>query len=156
MSGGLPQNAVVGISGDSTAGAWFRELSLATGRGDPGIGALWARARIAALGDQERRGADGAAIRTSIIDTALAHHLVSRFTSLVAVDKTPVRHSNDPLKRERVPNLMPRGQSAGVIFGFPATATNAQELRRRGIAIIAVALLLLLARRRRPIRALAA
>jgi Ca-activated chloride channel family protein len=73
----------------------------------------------------------------------LAHHLVSKYTSLVAVDKTPVRPAGDPLSKEQVPNLLPYGQSMNAIFGFPATATNATLLQLRGLAIIVVTLLLL-------------
>ena len=96
--------------------------------------------------------------RKEIVDTALAHHLVSKYTSLVAVDKTPVRPAGDPLAREQVPNLLPYGQSMNAIFGFPATATNAAELQTRGAALILAALLMLCAAqfRRRNSRALAA
>jgi Ca-activated chloride channel family protein len=72
----------------------------------------------------------------------LEHHLVSKYTSLVAVDKTPVRPAGDPLHSEQVPNLMPYGQSANMIFGFPATATNAPALRLAGIVSLLAALLL--------------
>jgi Ca-activated chloride channel family protein len=139
----------VTISGDSASGAWTRDLPLANKDDDPGIGALWARAKIAALHDEERRGADAATTRKTIVDTALAHHLVSKYTSLVAVDKTPVRPAGDPLSREQVPNLLPYGQSMNAIFGFPATATDATLLQLRGLAIIFVALLLLGAGRTR-------
>ena len=133
----------VTISGDSVGGAWTRDLSLESEDNDPGIGALWARAKIAALHDDERRGADADSTRQSIIDTALAHHLVSKYTSLVAVDKTPVRPAGDPLSKEQVANLMPYGQSMNAIFGFPATATDATLLRLRGLVTILAALLLL-------------
>ena len=123
-------------------GAWSRELSLLGADDDPGIAALWARAKIAALHDDERRGADADTTRKAIVDTALAHHLVSKYTSLVAVDKTPVRPAGDPLSKEQVPNLLPYGQSMNAIFGFPATATSATLLMLRGIALILVALLL--------------
>ena len=63
---------------------------------DPGIGALWARAKIAALQDEERRGANPDEVRKSIVETAIKHHLVSKHTSLVAVDKTPVRPGGRP------------------------------------------------------------
>ena len=131
------------ISGDSAGGAWTRDLPLVSKDDDPGIGALWARAKIAAFRDEERRGADAEITRKSIVDTALAHHLVSKYTSLVAVDKTPVRPAGDPLSKEQVPNLLPYGQNMNAIFGFPATATNATLLQLRGLAIIFVALLLL-------------
>jgi Ca-activated chloride channel family protein len=58
--------------------------------GEPnGVGALWARAKIASLMDELRLGADEAAIRPAVLKVALDHHLVSRYTSLVAVDVTP-------------------------------------------------------------------
>jgi Ca-activated chloride channel family protein len=119
----FPPGSTVRVSGDSTA-------------------ALWARAKIAALHDEERRGADAELTRIEVIDTAIAHHLVSKYTSLVAVDKTPVRPAGDPLASERVPNLLPYGQSMNAIFGFPATATNALVLQRRGLLLLLAALLL--------------
>jgi len=71
---------------------------------------------------------------------------VSKYTSLVAVDKTPARPSNDPLNSEQLPNLMPYGQSVNAIFGFPATATDAPTLRRMGLMALLSALLLMLLR----------
>ena len=149
---------VVRVSGDSATGAWSRDLELVHKADDPGIGALWARARIEALQDDERRGANADEVRQAIVDTAIAHHLVSKHTSLVAVDKTPVRPAGDPLSKEQVPNLLPHGQSMDAIFGFPATATNASVLQMRGLALILVGLFLLLIShaRRRHHRALAA
>jgi Ca-activated chloride channel family protein len=132
----------ISISGNSASGAWSRDLPLLGRDDDPGIAALWARAKIAALHDDERRGADQTTTRKAIVETALAHHLVSKYTSLVAVDKTPVRHPGDPLSREQVPNLLPYGQSMNAIFGFPATATPATLLQLRGVMLILAAMLL--------------
>jgi Ca-activated chloride channel family protein len=134
----------VRVVGDSPAGAWSTELLLETGQQSPGVGALWARARIGELLDQQRRGANPDEIRQSVVETALRHHLVSKFTSLVAVDKTPVRPAGDPLASEQVPNLMPYGQSGAAIFGFPATATDAPLLRRVGAALVLAAILMLM------------
>jgi Ca-activated chloride channel family protein len=75
------------------------------------------------------------------VETALTHHLVSKYTSLVAVDKTPVRPAGAGLTSEQVANLMPYGQSGAVIFGMPATATNAEILRLTGFAALLAALL---------------
>ncbi|MDH3534064.1 MAG: hypothetical protein OEO82_14105, partial [Gammaproteobacteria bacterium] len=69
-------------------------------------------------------------------------HLVSKYTSLVAVDKTPARVTGDPLLREQVGNRMPYGQSSSAIFGFPGTATNAANLRLLGLVVLLAALLL--------------
>jgi len=136
----------VRISGNSVTGAWATMLALQSPLESEGIGALWARARIAELMDGERRGRDAVEIRAAIVETAVAHHLVSRYTSLVAVDKTPVRPTDDPLSSEQVANLMPYGQSSNAIFGFPATATNAPRLRMIGGAYLLMALLLFAAR----------
>ena len=135
----------VRISGNSTGGAWSSDLPLVSKGDDPGIGALWARAKLASLYDEERRGADAESTRNVIVETAIKHHLVSKYTSLVAVDKTPVRPAGDPLTSEQVPNLMPYGQSTNAIFGFPATATDAKQLQLKGLAFIVAALLFSLA-----------
>ena len=112
-----------------------------------GVAALWARAKLGELVDLERRGGDADTLRAAIVETALAHHLVSKYTSLVAVDKTPVRPGNYPLLSEQIASLMPYGQSTNAIFGFPATATNGPALRLTGyISLLAAMLLLLLQR----------
>jgi Ca-activated chloride channel family protein len=148
-TGPLQAGAQVTISGDSATGAWSRDLLLANKNVDPGIGALWARAKIAALHDDQRRGVDAQRIRQAIVDTALDHHLVSKYTSLVAVDKTPARPAGDSLRKEHVPNLLPYGHSMNAIFGFPATATDASLLQARGLALLVAALMLLMIGRMR-------
>ena len=142
ITGVLRDTDVVGISGDAVDGAWFRELSLANGAKSPGIGALWARARIGELMDMGRRGTNSTEIRDEVVSTALKHHLVSKYTSLVAVDKTPARVAGELLRRDQVPNRMAYGQSSNAIFGFPATATNAARLQLLGMACILAALIL--------------
>jgi Ca-activated chloride channel family protein len=145
VSGAMPAGAAVRIAGNSVAGAWSEDLVVSGEQQSAGIAALWARARIAGLLDQLRRGADADEIRAAAVETALTHHLVSKYTSLVAVDKTPARPSGDPLASEQVANLVPHGQSGSAIFGFPATATNAETLRNTGAALLFLALALLVA-----------
>ena len=140
-SNAFRNGAAVRITGNSVAGAWAADLSLDAPVQSEGVGALWARARIGELMDQERRGGNAEELRSSILETALAHHLVSKYTSLIAVDKTPVRPAGDPLSSEQVPNLMPYGQSANAIFGFPATATSAPAMRIMGAAWLLAAFL---------------
>lgn len=130
------------ITGNSIAGGWAADLSLKTQHDSPGVAALWARGRIADLFEKERRGADAGETRAAVVATALKHHLVSKYTSLVAVDKTPVRPAGTELNSEQVANLMPHGQSSSAVFGFPGTATAAPMLRARGLALILAGLLL--------------
>ena len=141
----------VRVTGNSISGAWRADLQLGTAVNSAGVAALWARARIGELMDMERRGGAPDEMRADILETALTHHLVSKYTSLIAVDKTPVRPAGDPLASEQVPNLLPYGQSTNAIFGFPATATGAPALRIMGAAwLLAAFLLLLIIRRSRP------
>lgn len=140
---GQPQDPdVVRISGNAVSGAWSSELTLRSAPNSPGVAALWARARIGELSDIERRQNAPEESRAKIVQTALSHHLVSKYTSLVAVDKTPVRPASDALVRDQVPNLMPYGQSSNAIFGFPATATSGPALRFTGLLCILLALAL--------------
>ena len=141
--GGFRPGDSLRITGDSVAGAWSSDISLTVDSQSPGVAALWARARIADLLDKERRGADADETRAAIVATGLKHHLVSKHTSLVAVDKTPVRLAGDPLTREQVANLMAHGQSGRAIFGFPATATNGPALRKEGLLTLLAAMLIL-------------
>jgi Ca-activated chloride channel family protein len=141
-SGPFRPGDAVRIEGNSVTGAWAAELPLDAPAPSEGVAALWARARIGELMDEERRGGDAETLRANILETALAHHLVSKYTSLIAVDKTPARPAGNPLSSEQVPNLVPYGQSANAIFGFPATATWAPAQRIMGAAWLFSAFLL--------------
>jgi Ca-activated chloride channel family protein len=138
------QGDLLKVSGNSALGTWGAEVLISDGGISPGVAALWARARIEDLMDRERQGAAKEEIRAAVIETAMTHHLVSKYTSLVAVDKTPVRPQHLRLSKEQVPNLLPYGQGMNAIFGFPATATNAGAYRYNGMLFFAAALLLLL------------
>ena len=141
---------IITISGNGSSGMWSAELPVTMGQHGPGIGVLWARARIESLIDELRHGAKEESIRPAVIQTALAHHLVSKYTSLVAIDKTPVRPVSESLKKEQVPNQLPYGQSMNAIYGFPATATGAAGYRFSGLAILFLALLVLCVLRKEP------
>ena len=84
---------------------------------------LWARKKIASLMDSIVEGADRAEVRRQVIDVALAHHLVSKYTSLVAVDVTPTSPTGSPMTRA-VPTELPAGwtyEGWTVIDGTPVT-----------------------------------
>jgi Ca-activated chloride channel family protein len=146
------------VTGDSPAGAWSMQVPLAKPGSNAGIAALWARADIATLLDRARQQGNVEAEREAVLATALRYHLVSPYTSLVAVDRTPVRPTDEALSRDKVPNLLPYGQSHRAIFGFPATATFGPLQRMLGAACLLLATLLLFLRVwnvRSPGRALA-
>lgn len=145
---GLPvPGASLTVSGNTPAGVWRTDVSLDTGHRSPGVAALWARDRIGELGDAIRTDPGNQSLRAAVVETALAHHLVSRYTSLVAVDRTPARAAGDALRSDAVPNALPHGQHTNAIFGFPDTATDAGQRLVRGALLLTLALLLIGANR---------
>ena len=130
-------------------GEWRATVPLDIRQQSAGVAALWARARIADLENRRRRGEDPEEIRAAIVDTALTHHLVSKHTSLVAVDKTPVRPKSETLNSEQVPSLLPHGQSIQAIMGMAATGTLAPLQRMLGVILLLLALTLFLCGHRR-------
>ncbi|UCE88717.1 MAG: marine proteobacterial sortase target protein [Pseudomonadota bacterium] len=143
-------SGVLQISGARGGQPWSARLSLDGGHGGAGIGALWARAKIAALMDSKYEGADEAVVRAGVVAVALRHHLVSKYTSLVAIDKTLARPQHAKLKRHAVPGDLPRGASYQKIFGaLPQTATVAEQHLLRGALLLLLALVALLVARTR-------
>ena len=106
--------------------SWSRKIGLKGGADSSGVHLLWARRKIADLMDQKARGSDEGEIRKAVLDVALTHKLVSKYTSLVAVDKTPVRPVNQPLNKKQIPTNLPHGWSGNKVFGsMPQSATPA-------------------------------
>ncbi|MGB5081147.1 MAG: hypothetical protein WBO23_10440, partial [Burkholderiales bacterium] len=105
---------------------WTQTLALAepSGEANQGLGVLWARDKIAALSEAAREGGPGEETRARIIELALAHHLVTKYTSLVAIDRTPARPADLDLELAALPTNLPEGQRYEAIFGpAPADAT---------------------------------
>jgi len=100
-----------------------------------GVGALWARAKIASLMDAMRQGGDAEKLRTQVIAVALEHHLVSPYTSLVAVDETPSAPAGTT-KTALVHAALPRGSGGGAI---PQTDTSATLQLLLGLLALAAA-----------------
>jgi Ca-activated chloride channel family protein len=111
------------ISGRRAGVPWTVTLPLSAGADAPGIGVLWARAKIEALTDALKAGDSETETRKAIVEVALAHHLVSRYTSLVAVDVTPTVPPGVESTRAPLPTNLPAGWSYDAVFGGPQTAT---------------------------------
>lgn len=116
----------VALRGRRNGRPWHATLPLATTGGAQGVGVLWARAAIDALEDARIEGADAESVRAKIVRIALDHHLVSRHTSLVAVDVEATMIPGTPITRTRVPGNTPAGQEFEVLVaGLPQTASPA-------------------------------
>ena len=107
---------------------WQTRLYLQQAKPGNGIAQVWARDRIAGLLDSVHDGADVEQVRKQVITLALQHHMVSKYTSLVAVDVTPVRPTAVPLHSLAVPVNLPQGQDASKIFAMQAQSGTAQYL----------------------------
>ena len=99
---------VTGMSGNRP---WSVALTPDVDRTSAGVGALWARAKIAAHMDELARGAPVDDVKPKVVKVALEHHLVSAYTSLVAVDVTPTGPVGD-LKSAMVKASLPAGYEA--------------------------------------------
>ena len=86
---------------------------------------------------------DPETVREEMIAVALEHGLVSRFTSLVAVDNEPLRPSWEAATKRKVPLLAPANAVGVRIGAFPATATEAPALLMRAFWLLVLASLLL-------------
>jgi Ca-activated chloride channel family protein len=110
-------NGKVRVSGLRGDAPWQSDLSLAQAEHGSGLGALWARSKIESLLDSLRQGTKEEDVRSQVVDVALEHHLVSKYTSLVAVDKTPVRSADAALKGGALPANLPEGWDHAAVFG---------------------------------------
>lgn len=115
----------------------------------PGITTLWARQRVEELMDrwQEATPDDRAEIRNAVIAHAIRYRLVTRFTSLVAVEQVVVNPGgqSNPVA---VPSELPEGWQMDKVFGAPATGTTDSFFEVLGIAMLCAGLLMLVILRR--------
>ena len=137
------------VSGERDGRRWEAHIALERDAAGSGLGVLWAREKVAALLDALRDGAAESEVRAQIIELATAHRLVTRYTSFVAVDKTPVRPLEEDAKLAAVPTLLPEGWEYDKVFGeLPQGATDSRFALFGGSLALLIAFAMLLARRR--------
>ncbi|MEJ2093858.1 MAG: hypothetical protein P8X93_01390 [Gammaproteobacteria bacterium] len=87
-------------------------------------------------------------LKQQVIETALRHHLVSRFTSLIAVDVTPSRIKEELLRASALPVNLPSGWQYEKVFGqLPQTATDAELKILIGMLLLLISVFLVMSRR---------
>jgi Ca-activated chloride channel homolog len=110
---------------------WTVTLPVANAAEGKGLSKLWARRKITdaelarTLGQATQEETDKQVLRL-----ALDHHLVSRLTSLVAVDATPSRPAGARLTRAELPLNLPAGWEFDKVFGGEQTPAPEQTPRR--------------------------
>jgi Ca-activated chloride channel family protein len=137
------------LIGERDGVSWEARVPLAQSSAAQGIGSVWAREQVASLIDAIREGAPEEAVRNSVIALAMAHRLVTKYTSFVAVDKTPARPLDESLKLGEVPTLLPEGWEYDKVFGeLPQGATDSPFALLTGTLALLLACVMLWARRR--------
>ncbi|MBL6689502.1 MAG: marine proteobacterial sortase target protein [Pseudomonadales bacterium] len=112
------------VRGKTAGSSWTKSVELVSGGENPGIGTLWARQKIEHLNDLEIEGRDSEATRNDIVSVAITHRLVTKYTSLVAVEEVVSRFPEDELTTSTVPNAVAQGQVLQQA-SYPNTATPA-------------------------------
>jgi Ca-activated chloride channel family protein len=136
----LPDQAILrGLMG---AQPWSLPVSMkqATTRG--GLSVYWARQKISALMDEAFTGTAEETVRNGVLDVALAHHLVSKYTSLVAVDVTPARPTGKPETEQPQGTKSGEGQENTAMADLPKTGTDGQVQLLLGLLLLAAAAIL--------------
>ena len=118
------------LKGELPDRAWEVHMDLDKGEERPGIGKLWARRKIASLEAERLMSGDYEKTDAEILKVALAHHLVSRRTSLVAVDVTPSRPDGEKLNSRDMPVNLPEGWEFDKVFGESMPAPVMQKAMR--------------------------
>ncbi len=118
---------MIGLCGELNDQNWELNVNgwdaASSGPGGDNLAKLWARKKIEALEDGLMFGADPELTQLEVTGLALDYGLLTRYTSMVAVDRTPRRDSGDSLALADVPGLLPAGSSSQ-LAGYPATATG--------------------------------
>ena len=106
----LPKlGADVGIHGWRGGKPWAVDFKLEGGSTHAGIDRLFARRKIDSLNSRLLDGADADAVRAEIVAIGLNHHLVTKHTSLVAVEQVVSRPQDQSLKSSALPTNLPKG-----------------------------------------------
>jgi len=148
----------VSLKGKIGTQDWQHTLSLDEGYENKGVRTAWAREKIGSLSelyhDADNKNRKEF-LKNQIIGVSHTHHLVSQYTSLVAVDVTPVNQGG-MLYHEQLKNNRPRGWSATqqkdqlmvAQIHLPQTATASTKYLLSALAFLMMSLLLNVVRSR--------
>ena len=147
IRGQAPQGDLA-VSGRLPDGsAWQQSLSLNEAAPAKGLHRHWAREKINQLTDSSLSGHINEEDKSEVTRLALEHQLVTRYTSFIAVDKSPVRPAEMPVATDHVPTLLPAG-SEPAMLRYPQTATPSALLMALGLIGLLPCIALLMLRRR--------
>ncbi|MEP1444503.1 MAG: VIT domain-containing protein [Paraglaciecola sp.] len=152
----------INLSAQYQQKSWVNDLQLNAQTRLSGLNVLWAKEKISQLTREKRRAsmrlndteAEQLEYKNQITTTALTHHLVSQYTSLVAVDVTATRPSDAKSTNHRVANTLPKGtsnQQVQLLGRLPQTATPAQLKILIGLFLIGLTICMHLLTKRKAL-----
>ncbi|MEQ8380378.1 marine proteobacterial sortase target protein [Parvibaculum sp.] len=140
LSARMPEaKGTLTLRGEVAGEPWEVRMPIAAGEMRPGIGKLWARRKIEQLEADAQIAGNWEQNDAEITRVALEHHLVSRRTSLVAVDVTPSRPDGEKLTSKDMPVNLPDGWDYEKVFGEPAMQRAKQASFGTSGAMLAMA-----------------
>lgn len=146
---GSPPAGEVQVAADLAGQQWQDAVALPAQPGNAehaGVASVWARRKIASLLALKSAGLPEDEIRPAVLEVALAHQLLSPYTSFIAIEERVSREPSIPLRSGAVPNTRPRGQGPQP-YAYPATATTGPAKAFLGCFALFIALLVHVMRR---------
>ncbi|MGZ8416414.1 MAG: marine proteobacterial sortase target protein [Methyloceanibacter sp.] len=122
------------LSGVFDGKAWTATLKLEDAVPGAGVAKLWARSKIASLEAKAYTDANPSGIDKAIETVALAHHLVSSQTSLIAIDKTKSRPDGQNVSSVDMPVNLPDGWVYDKVFAPQGNTQHAMKAGARPLA----------------------
>lgn len=129
------------VDGRLHGAPWAARVELPAPYEEAGVAKLWAKRKIDGLIDEDGHGEGH---RAQVVALALQHHLVTKYTSLVAVDVTPTKPTDAATTTLNVPTALPHGQlpqggTASTLFALLGALALAAGLlvARRGATEVA-------------------
>ncbi|WP_120496023.1 marine proteobacterial sortase target protein [Kiloniella sp. EL199] len=117
------------VSGQFANQPWTIKLPLHKAQQGKGIGKLWGRRKIAEIEGQYFLADNWNVLDQDILNTALKYGLISKMTSLVAVDITPSRPTGIDYNSQEIALNLPAGWDFEKVFGpdYISTSESLQD-----------------------------
>ena len=123
------------ITGKTVDGFFRKNITINSSKNTKGLDVLWARRKIDRLTDlynNASRTRTRDLVKQDIVELALQYHLVSKFTSLVAVDISPTRPDSEMVNSQAIIKKVKASR----------TATNSQLFMYVGVLILLLSVIL--------------
>jgi Ca-activated chloride channel homolog len=133
----VPDQAI--LRGHMGTQSWTLPVSMKQAAARGGLSVYWARQKISALMDEAFTGTEEETVRKGVLDVALVHHLVSKYTSLVAVDVTPGRPTGISEREQPQGKKSAEDQDKIAMAELPQTGTDGQARLMAGLFLLAAA-----------------